>query len=462
MRASHQHRTWRVCGSVALIMAVTVGASPAHADPAGHDVEFASHGVTLHGTVVAPPEGGSGAGIVMVHGSGPHNREDYRREAEAFAKAGIAVLIYDKRTAGYSMFQRDYSLLADDALAAVQTLRSQPGVDPARVGLWGLSEGGWVAPLAASRSRDVAFVVTVGANGIAPARQQAWATRNRLVRAGVDGSLLDMGASKSVRLLVAAGAFAEAEFDPVPVLERIHQPVLGLWGDLDRLTPPGEAMLIFRDTLERAGNRNYTLRAFAGAQHNLRLTTDGFDRLDAFAPGYLDLVGSWANGVAERPPVATTDTPPRQDRQSLALAPPRWYEAPWLLIGAWAFALLAFAAYPATARLRGHGAAMPAAGPARWLSATGMAAAVAFPGYFVMLMAGGAMTLGPTVFGRPVPWLVLQALAVAVVIAAVVTAARWWRRRGDVGTATAARLGLLLAGAAIFTPWAVYWGLLVP
>src|SRR5829696_7905314 len=96
-------------------------------------------------------------------------------EAEAYARHSIVSLIYDKRTVGYSMLHRDYSVLADDALAGVQVLRGRDEVDPARVGIWGQSEGAWVAPLAASRSADVAFVITVGAIGVTPARQQAWA-----------------------------------------------------------------------------------------------------------------------------------------------------------------------------------------------------------------------------------------------------------------------------------------------
>src|SRR3954469_25671038 len=151
-----------------VILAVTALAPPASAaDLANDDVTFTNGGGMLHGTVVAPPGGSKLPGLVMVDGSGEHTRNDHRTEAEAFARQGIATLIYDKRTEGYSQFERSYPTLADDALAAVEVLRKRPGVDPARVGVWGLSEGGWVAPLAASKSPEhVAFVVTVGANGV--------------------------------------------------------------------------------------------------------------------------------------------------------------------------------------------------------------------------------------------------------------------------------------------------------
>ncbi|MFI7119771.1 alpha/beta hydrolase family protein [Amycolatopsis sp. NPDC049868] len=438
----------------AMLAAVVAVSSPLPAAAPDSEVSFTSHGVTLRGTVVAPEGGGAAPGIVMVHGSGEHDRDDYRAEAEAFAKAGIATLIYDKRTEGYSLFERDYSVLADDALAAVQALRSRPGVDPARVGVWGLSEGGWVAPLAASRSKDVAFAVTVGANGVSPDRQQAWALETYLRRGGVTGSMVDMVASTNMRILAGAGVFPEAGYDPVPVLEKVRQPVLGLWGELDRLTPPGEAVRIFRETLDRAGNRQYTLKVFPQAQHGLRPTTDGFDKLDGFAPGYLELVANWVNGTMDGP---SADPPPVQASQSVALAPLAWYEAPWVQIGIWALALLAFAAYPVTALFRRR-ETVPLARPARWLASTGFVATAGFLAYYVALSMGAAMAPGPVLFGRTLPWLALQLIAVGVVAAGAVTAVSWWRGKERGGV----RVGLLLAGAVLFVPWAVHWGLLVP
>ncbi|WP_181775441.1 alpha/beta hydrolase family protein [Amycolatopsis pittospori] len=442
-----------------LLAAVMAVSSPAPAAAPAGEVSFTSHGVTLHGTVVAPEGGGPAPGIVMVHGSGEHDRDDYRVEAEAFAKAGIATLIYDKRTEGYSLFERDYAVLADDALAAVQALRSHPGVDPARVGVWGLSEGGWVAPLAASKSKDVAFVVTVGANGVSPDRQQAWAFETYLRRGGVTGSMVDMVASTNMRTLVGAGAFPEAGYDPVPTLEKVRQPVLGLWGELDRLTPPGEAVRIFRETLERTGNRQYTLKVFPQAQHGLRRTTDGFDKLDGFAPGYLDLVGTWVTGLKDGPVRPFSDPPPKQVSESVAPAPLSWYEAPWLQIGVWALALLAFAAYPVTAMFRRR-KDVPLARPARWLASAGLLGTAGFLVYYIALTTGAAQAPGPVLFGRTLPWLALQLIAVGVVVAGVLTAVSWWRRRNDGGGGV--RVGVLLAGVVLFVPWAVHWGLLIP
>jgi uncharacterized protein len=172
-----------LAGSVYLVYAFaeTASQAPARApsiatistippDLSAREVSFqGSDGITLHGTILEPATSmPPRSGVVLVHGSGAGPRTRFLEEATAFACQGLSVLIYDKRSAGYSWSQRSYVRLADDALGAVRTLRTHPGVDPTKVGIWGLSEGGWVAPLAAARSAAVAFVIMVGGNAMTP------------------------------------------------------------------------------------------------------------------------------------------------------------------------------------------------------------------------------------------------------------------------------------------------------
>src|SRR5690606_8962646 len=137
-----------------------------------------------------------------------------------FSAHGIATLMYDKRTEGYSATgigeqSRSFSLLADDVLAAVQALRSDQIIHPNKIGLWGLSEGAWVAPLAASKSSDVAFVVAVSASGVPPIQQTAWALENLLRHQGVtSSSMLQSITQNGMRFMVSAGMFAEATYNP--------------------------------------------------------------------------------------------------------------------------------------------------------------------------------------------------------------------------------------------------------
>ncbi|MFI9843012.1 alpha/beta hydrolase family protein [Nonomuraea sp. NPDC051941] len=438
-----------------------------------------SGGLVLHGSVISPVRAQSGrAGVVLVHGAGTGTkRNKLLGEAVAFARQGLSVLIYDKRSEGYSLFERSYSQLADDALGAVQTLRRQPGVDPAKVGIWGLSEGGWVAPLAASRSKDISFVIVVGANALQPLRQQAWAVAAGLRKAGVHGSFVDRAEPTMYRVITDAGMFPEPYYDPEPVIASLRQPVLGIWGVHDLLTPPQETPPIFAKALEKGGNRQYTFRFFADADHAAHRTPDGgVTRLPELAPGYPELVGSWVGeATSGRAPVAQVTGPaPVQADDTVAVPPAEWWESAGVQGAALVLFLVAFGGYPVVALVRrvrrrgggssvdraGQGEAVPVKGA--WLvSAGGLAVVVgAFLYLFYSIMTGGKLASpGPLVAERPLIWLALQALAIATVVGTVLTFVRW-PRSAPVGERV--RVGLLMAGGVVFVPWALYWGLLLP
>lgn len=426
----------------------------------------------MHGTVLsrAAPISGRRPGIVLVHGAGTGTpRTKLMGEAVEFARRGLSVLIYDKRSVGYSLFQRSYSQLADDALGAVAALRSQPGIDPAKVGIWGLSEGGWVAPIAAARSRDVAFVVLVGANGLRPLRQQTWAVAAGLRKAGVSGSLVDRTELNLYRTIADGGLFPEPYYDPEPTIAAVRQPLLGIWGANDLLTPAKESPPVFAKALQKGGNGNYTFRFFPGADHAAHQTPDGgVTRLPELAPGYADLVGSWVGDVTTgRLPTARISGPaPLQASPTVPVDPPAWWESAPMQLVALVLLVVAFAAYPVVAlvrRLRGR-SRQPVTRAARLLSAGGLAAVLgSFSYVFYLVMTGGKLAApGPVTAGRPLIWLALQALAVAAVIAMVRTALAWRRTRGSVPRGERARTALLLAGGVVFVPWALYWGLLLP
>ncbi|WP_242900597.1 alpha/beta hydrolase [Actinomadura terrae] len=468
-------------GAIALALLVVLGVlggPPARADrglpaPAGltaADVSFTGYGgLTLHGTVLTRggTRGAPRPGVVLVTGSGAGVPRDHLlTEATEFARRGLAVLIYDKRSVGYSDFRRSYSELADDALGAVRALRSRPGVDPAKVGLWGLSEGGWVAPLAASRSADAAFVIVVGGNAMPPIRQQLWNEASSLRRVGVSGSLVERGKRNFARLGAEAGLFAEAYFDARGVLRRVRQPLLGIWGTGDRQTPPGDNPPLFARALREGGNPHYTFRFFQGADHSAHESPDGGGiHGEALAPGYADLVGSWVKDVTSgHLPNADAPAPPKQQYRSVEQHPSAWWESGWMQLAAFSLFLVAFTAYPAVAlvrRLRGR-KARPVSRGARLLAGAGLASALGLLVYLFYLMAAGrAPDPGPVLAGRPLPWLALQGLALAAVAGGVATAVAW-RRAGAVARGERVRLGLLLGAGAVFLPWALYWGLLLP
>ncbi|GAB3958735.1 alpha/beta hydrolase [Actinoallomurus acanthiterrae] len=440
------------------------------------DVAFrGGEGVILHGTVVAP-SGATGRvpGVVLVGGAGPAPRQEYTQEAEAFARAGIAALIYDKRTIGYSRTHRDYSLLAADALAGVRTLRARPGVDPVKVGLWGFSEGGWVAPVAASRSSDVAFLISLGGPGYTPLRTQTWYLTGNMRHQHISGSYLDTIAGPAAHLLDSTGLFPEADHDPVPVLAHVQQPVLALWGEHDTEVPPRESAQIFERVLARAGNEHVTIRFVASAGHNGHRTTDGFDHLGgpllrghplgALAPGAADTMTSWVHQVADgHAPPSSAAAPPQQALTSRAASNGAWYEANGLQWAAIAFLLVMFAGYPVTGivrRITGHAGATPARRSARLLATTGLVAVAGTLLVMLSVFVTSGRLNGPVLAGRPIPWLILQLLALAVTVTTAATATIAWRNRRVSTSGSRIRVATLVAAGAIFIPWAAYWGLL--
>ncbi|WP_432979896.1 alpha/beta hydrolase family protein [Dactylosporangium sp. CA-233914] len=438
------HRSLKTLTAVlvaALVAALAPGppAGAEAADLTSTEVTFTGRdGVVLHGTVLAPA-GASGdrPGVVMLEGAGNRGRGYLRPDAEAYARHGIVTLIYDKRTKGYSLLHRDYSVLADDALAGLALLRGRAGVDPARVGLWALSEGAFVAPIAAARSADVAFLVTVGAVGPTPAAQTAWAYDEYLRHAGVSGAVSRALRTAVLPAAIAAGLFPEAGFDPAPVWRQVRQPVLAEWGELDRDSVPAESVRIIRAALRDGGNARYRIRIVPGVNHNLHATAaEGFDRRADLLAGYGDAEAAWIESGFEPGPAAE-GVAPASGSPAAAIAPPAWYLRPWPLVVLTVLLLAGFAVAPSW-RLR----------------VLGPLAIVGTLLYLVFLLATAGKVTGPPVLGRPLPWLGLELLVAGVVVAAALA----WRRVGP-ARGRRMRLGAGTAAAVLLVPWAAAWGL---
>jgi hypothetical protein len=154
-----------------------------YADRAAFTEEAVAVGVApwaVEGTVSLPAGGARVPGVVLVHGSGPSDRDEtigpnrpFRDLAWGLATQGIAVLRYDKRTKvhGASM-PPDITVdeeVIEDALSAIAVARAHPRIDPDRVILVGHSLGGMLAPEIALKDGRLAGVVLLAA----PARDLA-------------------------------------------------------------------------------------------------------------------------------------------------------------------------------------------------------------------------------------------------------------------------------------------------
>ena len=190
---------------------------------------------------------------------------------------GLAVLTYDKRGVGESTGTyvnvgtarsiEMFGLLADDALAGVHAIKDRPDVDASRIGLGGASQAGWITPLAASRSRAVAFVVILSGPAVTVGEEMEY---SRL--AGADpGSIKGLpDAEIDRRMREFTGPHG---FDPVPVLEQMATPSLWIEGERDRSVPMAQTLATL-DRIRESG-RPITIVRLPGADHSLRNPVTG-------------------------------------------------------------------------------------------------------------------------------------------------------------------------------------------
>ncbi|MEQ8935813.1 MAG: alpha/beta fold hydrolase, partial [Amphiplicatus sp.] len=128
--------------------------------------------------------------LLLVYHAATGGRSDfafYDHLKTDLPKAGVATFIFDRRGTGDQpgdFNSATFEELARDGLAALSVLKADPRIDATRIGTWGISQGGWIAPLAATLSNDVSFVISVSGPGVTPAQQMAFAAEYSLRGAG--------------------------------------------------------------------------------------------------------------------------------------------------------------------------------------------------------------------------------------------------------------------------------------
>ncbi|MFH8469219.1 alpha/beta hydrolase family protein [Streptomyces sp. NPDC017991] len=298
------------------------------------DVVFVNGAVRLAGSLGLPaPSRSARAGVVLVGGSGPTDRDNdtfFPPLRHHLLNAGIAVLSYDKRGVGASSGDWRAATLTDlatDASAALDFLRSQPEVQARTAGFFGHSEGGWVVLRAATARDDLPWVVTNSCPGVSPAVQERYALANHLrethpgSRADTESTLAlydrlveagrrDADFATALRLVDTAGrppglAYYWADLDdrlwtflkrkqdhdPTTDLVGLRCPHLAFFGGQDRVVPVADSLHVLGAALchaKRPRRATLTVEVLPEADHRLQSpgTTEP-------APGYLDKLTRW-------------------------------------------------------------------------------------------------------------------------------------------------------------------------
>lgn len=201
-------------------------------------VRFDGAGATLAGGLVLPDGEPPFPGVVLLHAAGWGEREFYRVFAECFAEVGIASLIFDRRGHGESNGPPDMDLfvLGHDGAAVYRWLAEQPEIDARRVGLWGYSNGAWVAPLAAAEVVEPAFLVLTGAAGVTPGRAEAYRRARDLRDQGISQATAD-AVERAWTLIFDYAATGAPDGDPASELAPLAA-VIGADSALNALAVP--------------------------------------------------------------------------------------------------------------------------------------------------------------------------------------------------------------------------------
>jgi dienelactone hydrolase len=256
----------------------------------------------LPGTLTVPAGDGPFPAAVLVHGSGPHDRDETIGKAKVFrdlawglASRGVAVLRYEKRTQAHGAkfaAQKSYTLreeVTDDAAAAAELLRRTPGIDPKRVVVVGHSLGAMAAPRIARQDGKLAGIVVMAA----PTRpitdvmleQVAYVPTVKEKLSDADKAFLDKIKSTAERL-------KKGDVKPdTPASELAFAPG-SYWLDFAACKPAAEAAALDLPILVMQGGRDYqtTMADFRGWESALaglpKATLKSYPKLNhAFVPG---------------------------------------------------------------------------------------------------------------------------------------------------------------------------------
>jgi fermentation-respiration switch protein FrsA (DUF1100 family) len=276
-------------------------------------VEFQSGAVRLSGSLLLPEGHEPHPAVILVQGAAASERYFYQLFASNFARNGMAALIYDQRGSGRSggsTEELDLEVLAGDVVSGMVFMASQPEIDATRIGLWGLSRGGVVIPMAAARSSGVDFLIALSAPGEPAFARQLWQLEHEYRQAQYPPALIDsaLRLQRSLldrRRLQAGTQFAWEAYDPINAWRRVSSPVLLAYGGQDHVVPVVDSAAQITAALRQKGEDNFAVWIDPTADHTLML--NGTDSPPRLAPGLLDFTIAWAQSIVQQKAPGLTD-----------------------------------------------------------------------------------------------------------------------------------------------------------
>ena len=262
----------------------------------------------LNAEMILPTGEGPFPGVVFLHGSGPQPKDASRFAAVALAELGVASIVFDKRGVGGSegnWQKASFVDLADDGVSVARFLLAHKAVST--VGFFGHSQGGWIAPLAASKWSGTSFVISSAGPAVSPSREAHWGFVRNVRKFGGDQSdektvrdLIDAwhlgvrssqwhsfdsmrSVAQSKPWFASSGLselsnrpdpqFAESyraymDYDPLPALKRLRMPILSILASDDESIDTMETEEVFKRL--RGEGLNIQIKKYQGYDHSMR------------------------------------------------------------------------------------------------------------------------------------------------------------------------------------------------
>ncbi len=314
-------------------------------------------GIKLAGTLTLPNKDGFFPAVILISGSGPQNRNEellghkpFLVLADHLTRNGIAVLRYDDR--GTAASEGDFTTatsfdFATDVEAAITYLKTRKEIHKKKIGLIGHSEGGIIAPMVASKSKDIAFIVLLAGTGIQG--DQLLLLQQKLIGKGAGLSDADLQKNEAINRKVFDVAkqsenimqldsalrtylkqalkdnaytgkpsgmsdddFVELQvkqianpwmhyfirYNPAPALEKVRCAVLALNGEKDVQVPAKENLDAIGKALAKGGNKKVTLKALPNQNHLFQECETGllneYGTIEqTFSPKTLQIISDW-------------------------------------------------------------------------------------------------------------------------------------------------------------------------
>lgn len=298
------------------------------------EVIFTNETVQLAGTLYKPDTQTKYPALVVLHAANGGTRQFpfYQHLVTHLPACGIAVLLFDRRGSGHSSGDfktASFETLAEDGNAAVNYLRTRDDINKKQIGLYGISQGGWIAPLVVGLRSDITFLIVVSGCGVSPAKQmdygatytlrqqgftentvaKAIALRNRVneyyrghisrevISAELDSAQSEpwfqeayINSSKNLPEDVTKNKWwQELDYDPLLIWKQIQPPTLFLFAEDDQWVPVAEST----SKLEKATAhlKDVAIIQIKGTDHLMYKTSD--KKAEIISEEYVETMVAW-------------------------------------------------------------------------------------------------------------------------------------------------------------------------